>query len=596
MKANESFLIEMNENELYERPQNRWRINAKPDEEKVAALAKLLNARPDDPFGRGNEIIATLLLQRGISTFDEAKKFFRPTLEDLHDPFLMKDMDKAVERIEIALEKKEKILVYGDYDVDGTTAVALFYTFLKSLNADCGFYIPDRYAEGYGISTMGIDFAKSENVSLIIALDCGIKANEKVAYAKGMGIDFIICDHHRPGEKLPNAIAVLDPKRDDCNYPYDELCGCGIGFKLAQAIAQKRNIGIEQLENLLDLVAVAIAADIVPLTGENRVLATFGLKRINSDPRPGFKAMMQLTKIKRTLSISDVVFIFAPRINAAGRIEHGKLAVQLLTSLDEETANAAAEVVNKNNLDRRDIDKGITEQAMQMMATSVEMQSRKSTVVFQDNWHKGVVGIVASRLIEKYYRPTIVLTESNGKITGSARSVKDFDVYEAIEACSDLLVQFGGHKYAAGLTLEKENINAFVEKFEKEVSIRITEEQLIPEIEIDMEIPFEKIDGNFYNILKQFAPFGPGNMNPVFLTRHVCDRGWARIVGENHLKFDLINPQNANRIFLAIGFGLGKYLSLLENKKEVNVCYAIEENEYNGKVSLQLNVKDIRVS
>ena len=585
MKANESFLLEMNEKEIYERPQNRWRILEKSSQEEISALAKQLN---------GNEIVASLLLQRGISTLEKAKQFFRPALEDLHDPFLMKDMDKAVERIEIALSKKEKIFVYGDYDVDGTTAVALLHTFLKSLNADCSFYIPDRYAEGYGISTAGIDFAKSENVTLIIALDCGIKANEKVAYAKEKGIDFIICDHHRPGENLPDAIAVLDPKRNDCNYPYDELCGCGIGFKLAQAISQKRNIGIDQLENLLDLVAVAIAADIVPLTGENRVLAAFGLKRINSDPRPGFKAMLTLTKIKRTLSISDVVFLFAPRINAAGRIEHGKLAVQLLTSPDEATAKLAAEAVNKNNLDRRDLDKAITAEAMEMMSSSAEMQKRKSTVVFQHHWHKGVVGIVASRLIEKYYRPTIVLTESNGKITGSARSVKDFDVYEAIEACSDLLVQFGGHKYAAGLTLEKENVNAFVEKFETEVSSRITEEQLIPEIEIDMEIPLEKIDGNFYNVLKQFAPFGPGNMNPVFLTRKVCDRGWARIVGENHLKFDIINPQYPSRIFPAIGFGLGKHLQLLDNKNEVDVCYSIEENEFNGRVSLQLSVKDVR--
>ena len=587
MKANESFLLEMNPNDLYERPKNRWRINQKPEAEKIAALAKQLN---------GNEIIASLLLQRGITTFDEAKKFFRPTLNDLHDPFLMRDMDKAVERIEKAIAAKEKILVYGDYDVDGTTAVALFYTFLKSLNADCSFYIPDRYSEGYGISFLGIDFAEAENISLVIALDCGIKALDKVSYAKEKGIDFIICDHHRPGEKLPDAVAVLDPKRADCNYPYDELCGCGIGFKLAQAMAQKRNIGIDQLENLLDLVAVASAADIVPLTGENRILATFGLQRINSSPRPGFKAMLQMAKLKRTVSISDVVFIFAPRINAAGRIEHGKLAVELLTALDEDTANAAAEVVNKNNLDRRDLDKAITTQAMEMMLTSNEMQKRKSTVVFDSGWHKGVVGIVASRLIEKYYRPTIVLTESNGKVTGSARSVKDFDVYEAIEACSELLVQFGGHKYAAGLTMELENVNAFIEKFEAEVSARITEEQLIPEIEIDAEIALEQIDNAFYSVLKQFAPFGPGNMNPVFLTHNVCDRGWARVVGEKHLKFDLINPKNPNRIFHAIGFGLGGFITQLANKNEVDACYAIEENEYNGKVSLQLNVKDMRLS
>ncbi len=575
----------MNPIESYKRPENRWRMKGLPEKKSVEVLAKQLN---------GNEIIATLLLQRGISSFDEAKHFFRPTLEDLHDPFLMKDMDKAVQRIESAISKGEKILVYGDYDVDGTTAVALFYTYLKSLDANCGFYIPDRYAEGYGISFMGIDFAKTENYTLIVALDCGIKANDKVAYAQEKGIDFIICDHHRPGNILPKAIAVLDPKRDDCNYPYEELCGCGIGFKLAQAIAQKRNVGIENLENLLDLVAVAIAADIVPLTGENRVLATFGMKRINEDPRPGFKAMLQMAKLKRSISISDVVFIFAPRINAAGRIEHGKLAVELLTSLDEETANAAAELVNKNNTDRRDLDKTITEQAMEMMQTSSVMQKRKSTVVFDKGWHKGVVGIVASRLIEKYYRPTIVLTESNGKVTGSARSVKDFDVYEAIDACSDLLIQFGGHKYAAGLTMEPENVEAFILKFEKEVSSRITEEQQIPEIEIDMEIPFEQIDWKFFNVLKQFGPFGPGNMNPVFLTKNVCDRGWARVVGERHLKMDLINPSNPDRIFPAIAFGFSNMLSAIANKNEVNVCYTIEENEYNGKVSLQMGVKDIR--
>lgn len=587
MKDSTSLEIEMNPSELYERPKNRWKIIDKPESSAVVELAKQLN---------GNEIVATLLLQRGIKTFEEAKKFFRPSLEDLHDPFLMKDMDKAVARIETAISNGEKILVYGDYDVDGTTAVALFYTFLKTLNANCGFYIPDRYAEGYGISYLGIDFAKSEGYSLIVALDCGIKSNDKVDYANEKGIDFIICDHHRPGEKLPNAVAVLDPKRDDCDYPYDELCGCGIGFKLAQAISQKRNLGIETIEPLLDLVAVAIAADIVPLTGENRVLATFGMKRINSDPRPGFKAMLFHAKLKRAISITDVVFIFAPRINAAGRIEHGKLAVQLLTSLDEETANAASEVVNKNNMDRRDLDKAITEHAMQILSSSQEMQSRKSTVVFDKDWHKGVVGIVASRLIEKYYRPTIVLTQSNGKVTGSARSVKDFDVYEAIEACSELLIQFGGHKYAAGLTMEPDKVELFIEKFEIEVAARITPEQMIPQIEIDLEIPFEKIDNNFYAVLKQFAPFGPGNMSPVFLTRHVCDRGWARIVGERHLKFDLINPSNANRIFPAIGFGLSGFLSQLANKNEVDVCYAIEENEYNGKVSLQLNVKDLHVS
>ena len=585
MQAQQSPLIEMSSATLYERPQNRWKIKPVPDPASIESLARQLN---------GNKIIAALLLQRGISTFEDAKKFFRPSLSGLHDPFLMQDMDKAVARIEEAISKNEKILVYGDYDVDGTTAVALFYTFLQSLQASCGFYIPDRYAEGYGISFQGIDFAEQENYSLIVALDCGIKAIDKIAYAKEKGIDFIICDHHRPGAQLPAAVAVLDPKRDDCHYPYDELCGCGIGFKLAQAIAQKRNLPVESLENLLDLVAVAIAADIVPVTGENRVLATFGLKRINENPRPGFKAMLELSKLKRSISISDIVFIFAPRINAAGRIDHGKVAVELLSSTDEETARNAAEAVNKNNTDRRDLDKTITAHAMEMIATSAILQQRKSTVVYSGDWHKGVVGIVASRLIEKYYRPTIVLTSSNGKVTGSARSVKDFDVYEAIEACSGLLVQFGGHKYAAGLTMDEDKVEAFAEKFEEEVCKRITEEQMVPEIEIDLEISFEQIDWNFFNVLKQFSPFGPGNMSPVFLTKNICDRGWARVVGEKHLKMDLINPSRPDRIFPAIAFGFGDKLAMLANKNEVDVCYTIEENEYNGRVSLQLGVKDLR--
>ncbi|HTL81382.1 MAG TPA: single-stranded-DNA-specific exonuclease RecJ, partial [Bacteroidia bacterium] len=407
---------------------NRWTIKTLPSKEKVFALAKELNVQP---------LIATLLLQRGINSKAEAGKFFSPSLAQLHDPFLMKDMDKAVARIQQALKNGERILVYGDYDVDGTTAVALVYTFLRSQNADCGFYIPDRYSEGYGISFAGIDFAEKGKYSLIIALDCGIKSNDKIEYANKKKIDFIICDHHRPGEKLPDAVAVLDPKRDDCNYPYDELCGCGIGYKLVQALAQENEIPSTQIEPLLDLVVVAIAADIVPLTGENRILATFGLQRINSSPRPGFAAMMKLANLKRKLSISDIVFIFAPRINAAGRIDHGKFAVELLTSTDEKIAYAAAEAINKNNTDRREIDQSITIQAMEKVFALPDAEKRKSTVVFDENWHKGVVGIVASRLIEKYYRPTIVLTESNGKVSGSARSVKDFDVYEAIEACSE---------------------------------------------------------------------------------------------------------------------------------------------------------------
>jgi single-stranded-DNA-specific exonuclease len=575
----------MNTFELYKRPQNRWKIKTLPELSAVKSLAKELNK---------NEVVTTLLLQRGISTAEEAKRFFNPSLTDLHDPFLMAGMERAVVKIETAISNGEKILVYGDYDVDGTTAVALFYTFLKTLNANCGFYIPDRYAEGYGISFMGIDFAKAEGYSLIVALDCGIKSNDKVDYAKELNIDFIICDHHLPGDKIPDAVAVLDPKRADCNYPYKELCGCGIGFKLAQAILQKRNLGIETITPLLDLVAVAIAADIVPLTGENRVLAYFGMQRINSTPRPGFKAMLQLEKFNKTISITDVVFILAPRINAAGRIEHGKFAVELLTAMDDAIAIAYAAGVNKNNLDRRSLDKEITTQALAMVAGSAEMQTRKSTVVFKADWHKGVVGIVASRLIEKYYRPTIVLTESNGTATGSARSVKDFDVYEAIEACHSLLIQFGGHKYAAGLTMDIKNVDAFILQFEKEVAARIMDEQLIPVIEYDMELSFENIDKDFFAEIKQFGPFGPGNMSPIFLSRKVYDRGWARVVGEKHLRMDLESAGNINRILPAIAFGKGDFFLSLANKNEMDICYSIEENEYNGKVSLQLNVKDMR--
>ena len=585
MKAPLNLELNMNPTALYERPKNHWKIKELPEASEVKSFAKELNK---------NEVVTTLLLQRGISTAEEAKRFFKPSLTDLHDPFLMAGMERAVVRIETAISNGEKILVYGDYDVDGTTAVALFYTFLKTLNANCGFYIPDRYSEGYGISFMGIDFAKAEGYSLIVALDCGIKSNDKVDYAKERNIDFIICDHHLPGDKIPDAVAVLDPKRADCNYPYKELCGCGIGFKLAQAISQKRNLGIETITPLLDLVAVAIAADIVPLTGENRVLANFGMQRINLNPRAGFKAMLQLEKFNKTISITDVVFILAPRINAAGRIEHGKFAVELLTATDDAIAYAAAAGVNKNNLDRRSLDKEITTQALAMVASSPEMQTRKSTVVFKADWHKGVVGIVASRLIEKYYRPTIVLTESNGTATGSARSVKDFDVYEAIEACSSLLIQFGGHKYAAGLTMDIKNVDAFILQFEKEVAARITAEQLIPTIEYDMELPFEKIDKDFFAEIKQFGPFGPGNMSPVFLSRKVYDRGWARVVGEKHLKMDLESAGNSNRILPAIAFGKGDFFLSLANKNEIDVCYSIEENEYNGKVSLQLSVKDMR--
>jgi single-stranded-DNA-specific exonuclease len=563
----------------------RWKQKEEVDKGITSNLAKALNV---------SSSVAKLLVQRGIHTFEEARLFFRPEYSRLHDPFLMKDMDKAVSRIERAVKNGEKILVYGDYDVDGTTSVALVWSFLKTFYEHAGYYIPDRYKEGYGISFAGIDFAQENGYTLIIALDCGIKSIDKVDYALKRKIDFIICDHHRPGTSLPAAVAVLDPKRADCTYPYDELSGCGIGFKLVQAYAHHNGIPDSALECYLDLVAVSIAADIVPVTGENRILAFYGLKRINAAPRQGFKTILKLANIKRTLNITDLVFLIAPRINAAGRIESGSRAVDLLVAGNEETAEASGIHINRNNTDRKDLDMSITQHALTMMERK-EMQERKSTVLFHAEWHKGVVGIVASRITEKYYRPTIILTESDGMVTGSARSVKDFDVYEAIDACSELLVQFGGHKYAAGLTLKKENLDAFVKKFEEVVSSTIEDHMLVPEVEIDSILTLEEIDWKFYRILKQFAPFGPGNMAPVFMTQSVTDKGYARIVGNNHLKLDIIDSDNPKLAFPAIGFGLGEYLPSIARKLPFDVCYCIEENEYNGMVSLQLNIKDVKV-
>jgi single-stranded-DNA-specific exonuclease len=564
----------------------RWHIKKKAETAKVQALAASLSVSP---------VIASLLLQRGIQTFEEAKTFFRPDILDLHDPFLMKDMDKAIDRIDKAVAESEKILIYGDYDVDGTTAVALVYSFLKTFYKEVGYYIPDRYKEGYGISFAGIDFAKANGYSLIIALDCGIKSNDKVAYATERKIDFIICDHHRPGDQLPDAVAVLDPKRADCSYPFDELSGCGIGFKLIQACSIRKGLDPQELECYLDLVVVSIGADIVPITGENRILAFHGLKRINSNPRQGFRAILKLLNVKKALGITDLVFLIAPRINAAGRVESGSRAVDLLVSETADIAEMAGLHINQNNTDRRDLDMSITQHALLMIENNPEFQKRKSTVVFHAEWHKGVVGIVASRLTEKYYRPTIVLTQSGDLITGSARSVKDFDVYEAIDACSDLLVQFGGHKYAAGLTMKLENLQAFVEKFESVVSANITEHMLIPEVEIDAELGLNQIDQKLFRIIKQFAPFGPGNMAPVFMTKSVTDKGYARIVGNNHLKLDILDSDFPKAAFPSIAFGQGEHLDLISKKIPFDVCYVIEENEYNGIVSLQLNVKDMKI-
>ena len=563
----------------------RWVIKDKGGEETVKQLAQELGI---------DIILAHLLVQREIKTFAEAKHFFRPSLQNLHDPFLMKDMEKAIIRIKEAISKQEKILIYGDYDVDGTTAVSLVYTFLKSHYDKIDYYIPDRYSEGYGISFAGIDFAKANHFSLIIALDCGIKSIDKIDYANEQGVDFIICDHHRPGDALPNAVAVLDPKRNDCHYPFDELSGCGIGFKLVQAFAQKNDIPFNELEEYLDLVAVSIAADLVPITGENRILSYFGLQRLNTKPRQGIKAILELNNIKRELNISDIVFIIGPRINAAGRIESGRSAVELLISDNKESATNSGKSINITNSERKNIDTTITQQALSMIEENADLISKKTTVLFNAEWHKGVVGIVASRLIEKHYRPTIVLTESNGKATGSARSVKGFDIYNAIEACSDLLEQFGGHKYAAGLTLKTNNLDAFIKKFEEVVASTIDERLLTPEIEIDAVIHFQDINMKFCRILKQFAPFGPGNMTPVFMTENLTDKGYARIVGTNHLKMDLMNPEYPDIIIPAIGFNQGEHFETVYKKNPFSVCYSIEENEWNGTISLQLNVKDIK--
>jgi single-stranded-DNA-specific exonuclease len=563
----------------------RWNLKSKPEKEKVQALQNALQV---------DETIATLLVQRGIETFEQAKTFFRPTLADLHNPYLMKDMDKAVSRIEKAIANNENILVFGDYDVDGTTAVSLVSSYLRSFFPNVATYIPDRYNEGYGISYLGIDYAEDNDISLIIALDCGIKSIDHVKYANEKNIDFIICDHHRPDEILPDAIAVLDPKREDCSYPYDELCGCGVGFKLIQALAENRNQTIEDLLPYLDLVATAIAADIVPITGENRVLAKFGLEVINSDPRPGIKALIQNVK-KKVLTITDVVFIIAPRINAAGRVKHGNEAVALLTEYNLDQAEQFASEIEQHNSDRKEFDKQITKEALLQIEENKE-QDRFSTVVYQENWHKGVIGIVASRLVEKYYRPTIVFTKSGDKLAASARSVKDFDVYNALEACAEHLEQFGGHMYAAGMTLKEENYQKFKAAFENEVKKTIHPDLLTPEISVDLEMNFSDFDEKFMRILKQFEPFGPENMTPVFMSKNVIDSGYAKTLGndEEHLK--VFVKQNNSPNFNAIGFGLGDKINLVKNRNPFEAVYVLEENEWNGTVSLQLQLRDVRAS
>ena len=569
----------------------RWTLKPKPELLKVEDLKKALQV---------DDTIATLLLQRGIETYDDAKTFFRPSFKDLHNPFLMKDMDKAVARIEMAIAQNENILVYGDYDVDGTTSVALMSSYLKTRIDSVATYIPDRYDEGYGVSYKGIDFAHDNDFSLIIALDCGVKAVDKVEYANKKGIDFIICDHHRPGDKLPKAIAVLDPKRNDCNYPFKELCGCGVGFKLITALASNQGQTVKDLIQYLDLVATAIGADIVPIVDENRTLAYFGLQVINTNPRPGMKAIIAEVK-KDILTITDVVFIIAPRINAAGRMKHGNHAVTLLTETDFNLAAKYAVEINEFNTDRRETDKRITKEALIQLETNNEQQGF-TTVVYDENWHKGVIGIVASRLIETYYRPTLVFTKSGDKLAASARSVSGFDVYNALEACSEHIEQFGGHKYAAGLTLLPENYEAFKAKFESVVKATINPKLLTRELKIDLEIELGQIDNKLLRIIRQFAPFGPGNMSPTFMTQHIKDTGFGKCVGEDnkHLRLTATQSFNAcaersrsNKI-VCIGFGLGDKIDLVKNKKPFSAAYSIDENHWNGNVSLQLKLKDIK--
>ena len=579
--------------------EKRWVVKERGDIDIVDKLQKELNI---------NIHLANLLVQRCITSFEEARAFFRPELSALHDPFLMNDMDKAIERIEFAINNNQKILIYGDYDVDGTSAVALVYSFFKEFYQQIDFYIPDRYSEGYGISFKGIDFAHSDDFKLVIALDCGIKAIDQINYANTLKIDFIIGDHHRPGESIPKCIAVLDPKRYDSTYPYNELSGCGIGFKIIQAYSQKNKIPFKTIEKYLDLVAISIASDIVPITGENRILAYYGLKLINSSPRPGIEAVLKFSNMcknedfndlnefffKRELTINDLVFLVSPRINAAGRMESGKNSVELLICSSIEKALKIGELINNNNIERKNLDAETTKHAIDIIKKSDFLLNNKSTVVYNPNWHKGVIGIVASRLTEEFYRPTIVLTQSNGFITGSARSVKDFDIYDAIEACSDLLEHFGGHKYAAGLSLKPENLNIFIDRFEDVVSTSITEKMQIPEIEIDDKIQLNDINSKFFNVLKQFAPFGPGNMSPIFQTDNVKDAGYSKIVGNNHIKLSIINTEIASYPISGIAFQQADYFPYIQKGFPFSICYHIEENEWNGKTSLQLNVKDIK--
>ncbi len=560
----------------------QWVFRDAVDKANVDHLSRAINIDP---------VLSSILIQRGIQTFDDSKKYFRPQLSDLHDPFLMKDMELAVERLIKAIRNKERILVYGDYDVDGTTSVVMMYSFLKKHAENIYFYIPDRYKEGYGISEEGIEYAMNNDISLIISLDCGIRANENITLAVDNHIDFIVCDHHFPGETLPPAMAILNPKQDGCDYPYKELSGCGIGFKLIQAFYDQRSTP-EQTYTWIDLVAISICADIVPINDENRILTYHGLKKINQEPPIGLRALMRVSGLKNNIDVSDIVFGIAPRINAAGRISHARDAVQLLLAETSEIALKAAETINALNTERKNYDVEITNEALEMIRSESRLKSAKSTVLFNENWHKGVIGIVASRVIEKYYRPTIILTQSNGMATGSARSIDGFNVFEAIEACSGLLSRFGGHKYAAGITLPLENVLEFQTKFEETVASTINSNDLIPKLKIDATLGFEKITAGFYNIIKQMEPFGPANPSPVFLTENVeCIN--ARIVSEKHLKM-IVKERGMKKTFEAIAFGQADLSGKVAGNQLIQIVYHIEENAFRDEKYLQLVIKDIK--
>ncbi len=567
--------------------EKRWVVKDKGDIAVVKQLAKTLDV---------SESLANLMVQRNITSSDEADAFFNPSLDFLHDPFLMKDMNIAVDRISAAVKKNEKILVYGDYDVDGTTAVALMYSFLKDQYSNVEYYIPDRYKEGYGVSFEGLDYAYQNNCKIVITLDCGIKAVEKVKYARTKGLDVIICDHHYPGDEIPKALAVLDPKQPACSYPYKDLSGCGVGFKLIQAYSRVHGIPFSAISHYLDLVAVSIASDIVPITGENRIMAFIGLKQLNESPRTGLKEIIRESEVNKALTIEDVVFKIGPRINAAGRMETGSKAVDLLVSIDTKLATGISKEINNFNIERRNVDRIITTEAMRMISEDQRTVNSKTTVLYNPIWKKGVIGIVASRLIETYYRPTVILTESNGFATGSARSVQGYDLYQAIEACSDLLESFGGHMFAAGLTLKKENIRPFMDRFEQYVSSTITEEQLVPRVFIDTELSFSEINEGFFKTMNQFQPFGPENMSPVFVSRNVFDTGSGRMVGSSgeHLKLDLCQESTGQKSFSAIAFSQANHFEFIRGGNPFDICYSLEMNEFRGNKNLQLNIRDIK--